>query len=136
MKLAVVGIVFMAALGTLIYFGIREGKIPVVSIAEARSKDRAGATCRIVDMIIRSVERPGAPLEFTMGPEASPGQTLPVTSERTAPENFKVGNKVTVKGAWDAARGKFVADEVVTACPSRYKEASARGDAAPAERMP
>jgi len=121
MKLAIIGIVFLVAIGVLVWVGVVEGGIPVLSVQELKSTLHAGQ-CRIDDGLILSIENDHNPLEFTIRSESNPDARLSVSTQRTRPDNFKAGNKVSVRGVYDPVKKKFIADEVLTACPSRYEE--------------
>ena|ERR1041384_4948979 len=136
MKLAIVAVIFLSALGVLVWMGVVEGKIPVYKIQEMKAKASPGQVCRIDDGVIKSIERLGIPLEFTITSDADPSLALTVHSKILPPDNFKVGYKVGVKGSFDPASGVFQADEVMTKCPSRYKASETAAAGPPAAKMP
>jgi hypothetical protein len=131
MKLVVIGGVFLGAIGILIWLGVET--IPVVAIQELQARTDIDV-CRIDDGVIHSIERPADPLEFTIRSESRPDLLLAVRTPRTQPDNFKVGIKVSVKGRFDAKEKRFLADELMTKCPSRYEASKmpAEGGGAPA----
>ena len=129
MKLVVIGVLFLGAIGVLIWMAV--DTIPVVAIQDVKARKDLGV-CRIDDGVIHSIEKPADPLEFTIRAESNPQILLAVRTPRTQPDNFKIGNKVSVKGIYDAGQGKFVADELMTKCPSRYEASKIPAEGGPA----
>lgn len=128
MKLVVAALVFLGALGVFIWMGIVEGSVPVLGIQSLKSEGFTGE-CRIDDGVVHSIERMASPLVFTIRSEKDPRLLLAVESNRIPPDNFSQGKKVSVKGSYDPPTQKFIADQVTTACPSKY-EASKEGQKA------
>ena len=118
-------LVFAAALAVLVYVGLVERSIPVLRLTQLRSAEYAGGTVQVDGGEIAAIES-YAPLLFTVRPEGDPSFLLRVRSERLAPENFKEGIKVSLRGEYDPEEDVFVAYKVSTQCPSRY-EASGEG---------
>ncbi len=92
---------------------------------------QAAGICRIEGGVIHSIESVAPSLRFTIRPEKSQGPTLAVEARCGAPDNFKLGNKVSICGTFDALAEKFIADEVQTACPSKYEASKDAGAAKP-----
>ncbi len=141
MKLAIVGVVFLSALGVLVWMGVVEGMIPRMKIQDLKSSQYKGGYCRIDEGVeVNSIEHGASPLEFTIRSTKEPDQVIAVTTKRNPPDNFKVGIGVAVTGTFDPKTGKFVAEEVTTACPSKYQAskspAMAGADAPPPEKTP
>jgi hypothetical protein len=110
-----------------------EGSIPVYKVDDDRVRQSQGVVIRVEEGVIAAIEKVGSPLIFTIHSAKNPNVLLGVESGQSAPDNFRVGNAVSVKGIYDSKAGKFMASEVVTACPSRYK---ATGPAGPPEHPP
>jgi cytochrome c-type biogenesis protein CcmE len=53
--------------------------------------------------------------------ESDPSFVVEVHSQRSPPENFKVGVKVSLRGEYHRAENIFVAYKISTQCPSRYE---------------
>jgi cytochrome c-type biogenesis protein CcmE len=119
-KLFIVGVVFLSAMGVLVWIGIVEGSIPVLTVAQALSQP-AGKVCRIDKAKIHSIESLSNPLLFTIAADENSSQTIRVESRESAPDNFSVGKNVGVKGVYDSKAGRFMASEVTTQCPSKYE---------------
>lgn len=120
MKLFVTGLVFLSALGAFVWLGVVEGRVPVFGLQKIKSEGYTGE-CRVDDGVVHSIESMSAPLVFTIRSDKSPGVHLAVEFKRLAPDNFKVGVNVGLRGSYDPAKERFLATEVVTACPSKYE---------------
>jgi cytochrome c-type biogenesis protein CcmE len=127
MKLAVIGAIFMAAAGALVWMAVVEGRIPVYKLQDLRSPQYRGEVCRVDDGQIKEILRRESPLEFTITSEADAGQPIRVLAKILPPDNFKEGYKVGVKGTFDPKTGLFTAEEVMTKCPTRYKSTEMAG---------
>lgn len=128
-KPLVVAAVFVLALAVLVYVGIVERSIPVLRVSQLMSADvaRAGGTIQVDGGEVATIESL-APLVFTVRPEGDPNLRVRVRSDRLAPENFKEGVKVSLRGEWDPSAEVFVAYKVSTQCPSRYQATSEAAD--------
>lgn len=130
MKFALIGLVFMSAVTTLLVLGFQAGSIPHYKIHQVTAKAYDGGECRLDGAKIVSIESPANPLKFTIQDEA--GASVQVISKRHPPDNFKIGNGVGLRGYYRASQGVFEADDVTTACPSKYEAgASTDGKRAP-----
>ena len=132
MKLTMIGVTFMLAVGTLVWVGYLAGSIPHYSIAQVTSPSYVGEECRIDGATVLSIES-RVPLRFTV--ESEGGATLSVVSERNPPDNFKVGGMVGMRGFYRKGDAHFEANEVLTSCPSKYDEKTdkTKKDSAPLE---
>ena len=129
MKLVVIGLVFLSAVGALVWVGIVEGSIPVLQVHQLKAQPPSGR-CRVDEAVIESIESARMPVRFTMRADGQGGQVLPVELNSPAPDNFKVGIPVSVLGTYDAKMGIFRAEKATTKCPSIYKAAGeATGEA-------
>ncbi len=131
MKQVIIGVLFFGAIGLLVWKGVVEGGIPILKIQDLKASPPEGVV-RVEGSLIHSIESMAPKLEFTTRSETSQGVTLVVEATCGAPDNFKVGNKVSIRGTFDAKTGMFKADQVQTACPSRYEASKEAGEAKPA----
>jgi hypothetical protein len=120
MKLLVVGVVVLGAIGIFMWVGVVEGSIPSFRVHQFLAKHYEGE-CWVDDGKVRSIEHPAGPLIFTLESPSNPDLILKVESPRNQPPNFKIGGSVSCKGEFRPSEGKFYAVELTTKCPSRYK---------------
>lgn len=120
-------VIFAAALAVLVYVGLMERSIPVLRLTQLRSAEYVGGAVQVDGGEIASIDS-YAPLLFTVRPEGDPSFVLRVRSERLAPENFKEGIKVSLRGEYDPKEDVFVAYKVSTQCPSRYEASGEAGN--------
>jgi cytochrome c-type biogenesis protein CcmE len=121
-KLIIVSAVFAGALAVLVWVGIVEASIPVLRPSQLLSGEYQGGTVQIDGGKVASVESL-TPLRFEIQPDGDDATRVRVRSARLAPENFKVGVKVSLRGEYDATSGVFEAYKISTQCPSRYEAA-------------
>jgi len=133
MKLVVAGVAFFVALGAFLWMGIVEGSVPRKTLKELKAEAFTGE-CLVDDAKIQSIERGGQELVFSIATESDPSARLVIRSQRNPPDNFKVGNSVSVRGHFDPKAGVFFADDVRTSCPSKYEASKDKG--APALSSP
>ena len=126
MRFAVIGLVFFLAVGTLLVIGVRAGSISHYKIHELTSSAYGGEECRLDGATIASIESRSAPLRFTIRSES--GDTLVIESRRHPPDNFKIGNGVGLRGYYRGEKQVFDANDVTTACPSKYEGAEAKAN--------
>jgi len=74
-------------------------------------------TGKVVGPVRGDAHGPGG-LRFALRDIGGPSPTVPVVFRGSVPDLFKVGRDVNVTG--HVAGGAFVADELVTKCPSKY----------------
>ena len=165
MKPFVVALVFVAAIGVLVWQGLQSA-IPVLKLPQLLGGEYAGGRVQ-TEGEIRSILSI-SPLRFTVGQvsggtyEGKDGQessgaysvkdgasavetatddvgSMTVVASVTVPENFKVGIPVMVRGEFDADTKTFHAYELQTQCPSRYEASEQEGavvSAGPGESVP
>ena len=121
MKLFLVGVVFLVAVGFFVWMGILEASIPHFKIHELKAGEFT-EECRIDGGKVLSVESRKNPLTFTIYSPSSPTLHLRVTSPRNPPDNFFEGCTVALRGKYDPQSGEFHAEDVTTACPSKYED--------------
>ena len=119
MKPLVVGVVFVSAVGVLIWQAVAS-MIPVLHLQQLFAEEFQGGRVQVDNSEILSIENL-APLQFTVALKADPSTRLSVASTQTVPENFKPGTPVSIRGEYDKEAGVFHAYRITTQCPSRYE---------------
>ena len=138
-KILVVSAIFVAALGTLLWVGVASA-IPDLSVAEVLESPLVNGAqpgdaspCQVKDGKVLAIESI-APLRFSVASRHDPTRVLAVTSDRSVPDNFRVGIDVGLRGTYRPQKGVFEAYRVTTKCPSKYeasKDSSMGGYAEP-----
>ena len=84
--------------------------------------DTAGENFDVTGKVVDgSVVRAGNSVTFEVGDRDNPAETaLPVRFEGQVPDPFREGREVIVKG--ELVDGTFVADQLITKCPSKFQE--------------
>jgi len=118
-KLIVVSTIFVCALGVLVWAGLG-ASMPVLMVSQIDSPAYAGGKVQLDGGKVARIDS-YTPLVFTISPENDPSCTVRVRSSRLAPENFKVGIKVSLRGDYDRSAKEFTAYKISTQCPSRYE---------------
>jgi cytochrome c-type biogenesis protein CcmE len=109
MKLLVVGAVVLGGTAALIGTGFQE---PIHSFSGRQFLEtRYPRKCWIHDGVVCAIERGGQPLSFTLGSFEDPEHVLRVEFSGGPPENFRVGGRLSIRGA--DRGGKFHAAELV-----------------------
>jgi cytochrome c-type biogenesis protein CcmE len=110
----------------LLVIGIREGGVPEIQAHELATVAPGGETVRMHGILheIRSNERP---LRFVVRDKERPDVLVPVYADKTRPDTFQESYDIAVDGNWDAARGEFVARQILTKCPSKYESEEKAG---------
>jgi cytochrome c-type biogenesis protein CcmE len=136
MRFVIGAMVIVAAIGYLMYTGIRETSAYYLTIQEfAAKKDQYGN----VPLRVAGRVQPGSidydakslRLRFDLGgfPDAKqPGLSVPVSFTGIKPDMFADSRDVIVEGRY--ADGVFEANQVLTSCPSKY-EAKTTAEANP-----
>ena len=120
MKFVIIGVIFLTAVGALLTIGFMAGNIPHYQIHELTSAAYQGEECRVDGAKVEEfVENDSGPLRFRV--EAPNGAKLNVVSKRRKPDNFKVGAGVGLRGYYRASEAVFEANDITTACPSKYE---------------
>lgn len=131
-KILIVSVIFIAALGTLLWVGVASA-IPELSVTEVLAEQPLvngaqrgeDSPCQVKDGKVLAIESL-APLRFSVASRYDPTRVLSVTSDRSVPDNFRVGIDVGLRGTYQREKGVFEAYRVTTKCPSKY-EASKDG---------
>jgi cytochrome c-type biogenesis protein CcmE len=121
-KYVIGGILILAAVSFLLYTGFREGTVYYYTVSEL--KENAAA---LMDKEIRVTgqvadgsmewEPDSLTVRFTLLDE---NESLPITYRGIAPDNLQEGRDVVVGGKY-REDGIFLADNILTKCPSKYE---------------
>jgi cytochrome c-type biogenesis protein CcmE len=132
-RFLIAALIVVAAVGTLIYMGIRGSSMYYMTVAEVQKqgdavygdKIRMGAT--VVDGSIET--SPDGVTRFTVTDGAN---TLPVSYSGGLPDAFEDGADVVLQGKM-APSGTFEASSLLAKCPSKYEPAANGGSAQTSE---
>lgn len=119
--------ILLGAAGILLWVGIARAGIPVLTVAELLAGGSRDRVVQVDGGVVREI-RTRIPLVFTLGAPGGESEVL-VRSKQLAPENFREGVPVSVRGVYDSTTKTLEAHRVSTQCPSRYRPASATPDA-------
>ena len=122
-------LIVVAAVGALIYLGVRGSSMYYMTVAELKAegdavygdKIRLGAT--VADGSIQS--GPDGVTRFLVTDGTS---TLPVSYQGSLPDAFEDGADVVLQGKMTPS-GTFEASSLLAKCPSKYKPAAKGGSA-------
>ena len=120
-RFVIAALIVVAAVGALIYIGVRGSSVYYMTLAELRAqadtaygdKIRLGAT--VVDGSIQSGADGVTRFVVTDG-----ANTLPVSYRGSLPDTFKNGAGVVLQGRL-ASSGTFEASSLLAKCPSKYE---------------
>ena len=120
-RLVVIALVFVSAVGTLIILGV-SSSMPVLKVPEllAHASKHPGQAVQLDGCKIVAIES-RYPLRFEVAADGDSTRPIPVVSERSPPENFDVGKSVMLQGVYDLEQRNFDASTIITKCPSRYE---------------
>ena len=132
-RYAVGGTAIFAALGALVFTGMKSATMAAVPVDKVRradntSKSYVGQRLRLVGFVAHSPLRrqPVQTAEGTVNVAhfqvEDKGQIVQVAFRDALPDAFRAGGPVQVDGRY-VAPGKIEADHVLTKCPSKYEEA-------------
>ena len=116
------GALIAAAIGFLLYSGLREGSVYYYTVTESKevSASLSGEEIRVAGQVADgSVDWSFdiMTITFTM---VDQGGSLPVVYHGVVPDAFQEGREVVVCGKYDQD-GVFLADIILTRCPSKYE---------------
>lgn len=118
MKALIVAVLFLGAAAALVGVAM-SSSVPVLEIHTLRSAYAGG---RVQVDGGKIVEVQGyEPLRFRVAPEGNPEAAIDVVSSSTAPENFKPGIDVSLRGDYDPEKNLLTAYRISTKCPSKYE---------------
>lgn len=120
--LALIGLGFVG----LLTVGVLEGGVPEIQVRDVRTEAYAGKVVK-VHGLLETIESKDRPLRFTVRDKDRPDILLPVYADKTRPDTFQESYDVAVEGRWDDAQQRFVADKIMTKCPSKYEEQAKEG---------
>ena len=120
-RFVIAALIVVAAVGALIYIGVRGSSMYYMTLAELRAqtdtaygdKIRLGAT--VVDGSIQSGADGVTRFVVTDG-----ANTLPVSYRGSLPDTFKDGAGVVLQGKLTSS-GTFEASSLLAKCPSKYE---------------
>ena len=120
-KYIIGAVLLLVAVGFLLYTGFREGTVYYYTISELKEKAEllADKEIRIAGQVADGSiewEADTFTMRFTLLEE---GESLPVIFHGVAPDNLQEGREAVVGGKYDAG-GFFLADNILTKCPSKY----------------
>lgn len=119
--LHVIGIAIIGLAIITGYFGLRDALRPyTTSISEAVGSERSVQLAGFLDP--KDLGSYDANNNFTFGLQDSTGQTVKVVYAKPKPANFEQAVSIVAIGHYDAAKGVFVADDMLVKCPSKYQE--------------
>jgi cytochrome c-type biogenesis protein CcmE len=127
----IVGIsVIVATVGFLVFTAVDQTKMYMVTVAEylAAQPSYAGETVRIAGRVADGSVQWNAEtrqLNFDIQ-DMNDGRTLPVRYSGLLPDMFAEGRDVVVEGPSQGGDA-FMADNVLTSCPSKYSAQDAAG---------
>ena len=105
----------------LLYTSLAAGTTPMVQPSELRDHDgRVALGGKVVGPV--TGEARGEGLRFVLRDVEGDG-TVKVRYEGSVPDEFRVGREVIAEG--ELRNGTFVADRIVTKCPSKYTDKQA-----------
>lgn len=110
----------------LMTVGILEGGIPEIQVRDVRTEAYAGKVVKVHGLLDK-IESRDRPLRFTVRDKDRPDIVLPVYADKTRPDTFQETYDVAVEGRWDDAQQRFIADKIMTKCPSKYEAEAKEG---------
>lgn len=126
-KFLIAGIVIVAAIGLLIYVGIKESGVYFMTVAELRSSGNsvAGEGLRISGSVIEgSIDEVPRELilKFRIKDEEGPDSDfVNVFYKGIKPDSFKADVQVILEGKYHPVENLFKATTLLVKCPSRYE---------------
>ena len=118
-------VLFLSAVGYLMYAGITENSVYFLNVAEALAAPREKlAAVRLFGTVAEGDLAPldGAPgVRFRLEDKDDKAQTIVVRYKGAAPDTFKPGAEVIVEGTLERD-GAFNAKTLMTKCPSKYQK--------------
>ena len=124
LQLAIVGLVILAAVGYLVFSGLRTN-VYYQTVSELQAGGAAGgkqvrlAGNVVADTIVR--EEGSSTIRFQV---ADAGGTLPVVYRGAVPDIFGPNIEVVLEGTYDPSAG-FTANTLLAKCPSKFEDQAA-----------
>lgn len=115
------GIVVSLAAGALLYNGMRSGSVYYYTVDELQAMEESlrGKVVRVSGQVEEGSvvwEGKTMTLGFALAGE---GKSLAVAYSGVVPDAFRAGADVVVQGSY-SPDGEFLADSILTKCPSKY----------------
>lgn len=122
-KLLIGSFVVVAAIGYLVYAGIKETSVYYLTVSEAMAMTTSQEDFRIEGNVVSgSIKRAPDSLGVEFMISDSENQ-IAINYHGTIPDMFKDKIEVVVQGRFDRNTGVFLAHTLLTGCPSRYEAA-------------
>ncbi len=126
-KFLIAGIVIVAAIGALIYVGIKESGVYYMTVSELSSKGSSvdGQGMRISGAVVEgSIEEEKQKLIIRFkvkDEEGTDDKFVNVYFKGVKPDSFKADVQVILEGKYESANNLFKATTLLVKCPSRYE---------------
>jgi cytochrome c-type biogenesis protein CcmE len=130
LKFLIGGIVILLILAYLVYSGMRGSMVYYLTVSELKAKADSlyGQGLRVSGEVVKgSIQWNAAELELRFQ-LMDQGDKLPVVYHGVKPDMFKDGAQVVVEGQY-TTEGLFVAQTLLTSCPSKYEAKNTDGRA-------
>ncbi len=119
-------VLFVCALGGMIYSGLNEGSVYFLNVSEALAAQEQGKTENNSMRLFGNVgsftkSEQGNSVEFVLIDSEIPDQTMTVIYEGIIPDTFDKGVEVILEGKL-VHKASFQADTLMTKCPSKYEK--------------
>lgn len=120
LKFVIGGIILILAIIYLVYTGIQKTGLYCLTVSELKSGGSSsyGEVVRVNGNVADgTIKWDGQSLHFII---TDGKQDLQVMYRGVAPDTFKNGTEVVVRGVWEAG-SIFQADKIMAKCPSKYE---------------
>lgn len=120
-----IGVIAVVALslGALITVAVESSAKQVLTVAElvseAKPRSRVRLGARVTEAEIQYQTAPSFLLQFVVHDIPTGEETVPVRYKGVMPDTLKAGRDVILEGEFDGAT--FLADSLLTQCPSKYE---------------
>jgi cytochrome c-type biogenesis protein CcmE len=119
-------VLFLGGLGYLVVSGLGENSSYFLNVSEAMAMEpgRLSKVRLFGTVAAEGLSSPagGLGVTFKLEDKDNTAKTLWVDYRGAVPDTFKPGAEVIVEGGFDAARGVFGANTLMTKCPSKYEK--------------
>ncbi len=117
-------IVLVIAIGVLLWVGLGRGAVYYYSVSELKALGAAEHVRVSGQLVGDSLEGSGTHYEFAVYDRAEQTQTMTIVFDSALPDAFRnePGFEVVAEGDYDG-NGAFLADSLITKCPSKYEAA-------------
>ena len=123
----VVGFLILTlGVGYLLFTGFNNNSVYFLHVSEALAKGPQNIDkARLFGQVPEDYNpgsKQGKGVEFELADKEDASQSIPVKYKGVLPESFKPGAEVIVKGSMKKHEGVFLAQELMTKCPSKYEK--------------